>query len=364
MAKRNMGKVKHYSRSFYTGGQRAKQIAGTLAVLLALFLVGWLAGPAVIDFGTSTWYKIKNGGAENPEPPAAVSGSVPEETAQPEATPEPQQPDSEPVVQTGVPGEGGWAFVSVTAAQTAEQAAQTAAQMAQQGVKYAVFPFKDAQGYVYYESRVAAAKSSISSTTFDAAAAAAAFKEAGITPVASICVFKDPLAATANRNMAVKYQDQDYLWLDRARDKGGKPWLNPASPQAVGYIADLIQEATELGYPEVWLSNLAFPPETGRSKANFGPGMQDRTMDKVLADALAVFSEKAVCWVEYPLNEVARGAENPLLGAEPAALGIKRLVLHTDEAPDAELLTAVVGAARAGGVETIALLEGNQVQLQ
>ncbi len=360
MAKKNMGKVKHYSRSFYTGGQRAKQIAGTLVVLLVLFLVGWLAGPAVIDLGTSTWYKIKNGGSNEPKEPIPVSSTVPEETEQPQETPEPEQP--EPVA--AVPGEGGWAFVSVTAAQNGEQAAQTAAQLAQQGVKYAVFPFKDAQGYVYYQSRVETAKASVSSTTFDPAAAAAAFKEAGITPVASICTFKDPLAPAVNRNMAVKYQDQDYLWLDRARDKGGKPWLNPASPEAVAYIADLIEEATELGYPEVWLSNLEFPPETGRGKANFGPGMKDRSMDKVLADALAVFSEKAVCWVEYPLNEVARGAENPKLGAEPAALGVQRLVLHTDEAPDAELLDTVIGAARAGGVETVALLEGDQVLLQ
>ena len=66
MAKKNLGKVKRYRRSFYSGRQRASRIAGGVLALVALFAVGWLAGPAVINFGTSTWYSIVRGDSDNP----------------------------------------------------------------------------------------------------------------------------------------------------------------------------------------------------------------------------------------------------------------------------------------------------------
>ncbi len=367
MAKRNMGKVKHYSRSFYTGGQRAKRIAGAAALLAGLFLVGWLAGPAVIDFGTSTWYKIKwslsgEGKEKLPKPTPAPAESLPEEQqpGEPAAAPEEtQEPKPEPAQNIG---EGGWAFVSVTSVQSAEQAKATAAQLAGQGVRYAVLPFKDEQGYVYYDSQVETARACLSSTTFDAASAAAALREQGIVPVASISVFQDPAAANADRAMAVRYQNQEYLWLDRARDKGGKPWLNPASEQAVAYNESLIKEAKQLGFEEVWLTHLQFPPASGRSKANFGD-TGGRGMDKVLADDLARFQAVLPCWVEYPLDEAARGAESQLLGAAPGALGVERLVLRTEEAADPEMLTAVSETARADGVSIVALLEAGTFSL-
>ena len=59
-----------------------------------------------------------------------------------------------------------------------------------------------------------------------------ALKDAGLTPVAAICAFQDPIAARADRTMAIHYRDaenpqSDYLWLDAAANAGGKPWLNP-----------------------------------------------------------------------------------------------------------------------------------------
>lgn len=360
MAKRNMGKVKHYRRSFYTGGQRAKRIAGAAALLVGLFLAGWLAGPAVIDFGTSTWYKIKwsLSGKEEEQLPAPTP--APENTP---AVQETEEPSPEPTPQPEQnPGEGGWAFLSVTSVQGPEQAQATAEQLAAQGVRYAVLPFKDDQGYVYYDSQVETARACLSSTTFDPAAAAAALKEKGIVPVASISVFQDPAAANADRSMAVRYQDQDYLWLDRARDKGGKPWLNPASERAVAYNEALIREAKEMGCEEVWLTHLQFPPATGRAKANFGD-TAGRSMDRILADALARFQAIAPCWVEYPLEEAARGAESQLLGAAPGALGTERVVLRSEEAADPQMLDTVAEIARADGASVIAVLEAGAFRL-
>ena len=49
MARKNMGKVKRYRRSFYSGGQQLRRILGAVLALAALFAAGWLIGPAVID---------------------------------------------------------------------------------------------------------------------------------------------------------------------------------------------------------------------------------------------------------------------------------------------------------------------------
>ena len=366
MARKNMGKVKHYSRSFYTGGQRVKRIAGVAVLLVGLFLVGWLAGPAVIDFGTSTWYKLKGMGQEeqqaesDPTANSEEQQAVEQTTQPPEDSSQTADPVDEPVQN---PGEGGWAFVSVTSMQSPEQAAETAAQLAADGVRYAVLPFKDEQGYVYYNSQLPEAQAGLSSTLFDPAVAAAALKEQGVIPVASISAFKDPTAAAASRSMAVKYQNEDFLWLDTTREKGGKPWLSPASEQAVQYIVGLIDEAKSFGFDEIWLSHVQFPPALGRDAANFGD-MNGRNKSQVLADALAVFQEHADCWVECPLFEAAKGPGSATLNADPGALGIKRLVLSTGEAADPEVLTATVDTARASGAQVIALLEGTQFTLQ
>lgn len=173
MARKNMGKVKRYRRSFYSGGQQVRRILAGVLALAALFAAGWLIGPVVIDFGTSTWYSLKRGGDD-----AGTSSGTSQPASEPQAEPEPTsapQPTPEPAMD---PKEGGWAFVSISGLSSAEQAASTAQSLAAEGVRYAVVPCKDSQGYVYYNSSVATAQSSISATTFDASAVAA-LKDAG-----------------------------------------------------------------------------------------------------------------------------------------------------------------------------------------
>lgn len=359
MARKNMGKVKRYRRSFYTGPQRFKRAAAGVLVVALLFVAGWLIGPAVIDFGTSTWYKIKWGGAD-------VSSSQPQITPVPEATQAPE-PTAVPTVEPAVTlGEGQWAFVSITSVKDAQQAAATAGNLAAQGVKYAVLPLKDSQGYVYYQSGVEAAQSSISATTYDAAAAADALKAVGITPVGSICTFKDPLAPNANRSMAVLYQNTDYFWLDAARDAGGKPWLNPYSDEAAAYISALIAEARSMGYEQLLLSGVQFPGTAGRDKANFGEtGGLD--MSQRLAAVLAQWQQGGICWVEYPLEVAAAGADSPVTGAAPAQLGVQNLLLRADGDLDEEAearLQATITAAKDGGVGNVAVVRGDQITLQ
>ena len=334
MARKNMGKVKRYRRSFYSGGQQLRRILGAVLALAALFAAGWLIGPAVIDFGTSTWYSLKEGGGESSGTSTGTSQPASEPQAEPEATPEPQ-PTPEPAIN---PEDGGWAFVSISGLSSAEQAASTAQSLVAEGVRYAVVPCKDSQGYVYYQSGVATAQSSISATTFD---------------------------AYVDRSLAVRYQDTDYFWLDAAADAGGKPWLNPYSDGSVAYITALIDEVRAMGFEQVWLTGVQFPTTAGRDKANYGD-TAGVSMGQRLAQVLSGWQAGGDCWVEYPLSEVLAGSESQLLGASCAELGVKNLAIRVDDAITEEqqpLLDAAVTELKAGGVLNIALVQGDSFTL-
>lgn len=359
MARKNMGKVKRYRRSFYSGSQKAKRIAGMALGLAALFLAGWLIGPAVIDFGTSTWYRLKRGGG------AASSQSQPSQSvSQPAASAAPQ-PTPAPTAQPAAAlGQGSWAFVSISSLGSAEQAAETARTLAGQGVTYAVVPYKDSQGYVYCQSGVETARSAISATTFDAGAAQA-LRQAGITPVAAICAFRDPLAPSADRSLAVLYQDTEYFWLDASRDAGGKPWLNPYAPGAADYISALMDEARSLGFEQILLSGVQFPGAPGQELANFGD-TAGVSMGQRLGQVLAAWQQSGVCWVEYPLEQLAAGADSPQLTVPVEQLGVENLMIRADDALSEEQqlqLQAVVQAAKAAGTANVALVQGGTVTL-
>ena len=78
-------------------------------------------------------------------------------------------------------------------------------------------------------------------------------------PVAKLAAFRDPIAARTDRNMAIGYTGQAYLWLDNKASAGGSPWLNPYSDEAVRFIGDLIGEVQSMGFDHVLLENVQFP---------------------------------------------------------------------------------------------------------
>lgn len=324
MAKKNMGKVKRYRRSFYSGRQRVARIAGGIGALAVLFVVGWLVGPAVIDFGTSTWYAItrdrpKQEQQEQTSSEASASQSTSSEAA---ATPQPTQ---EPQTKEDLT-QGTWTFVDTTALTSQEAIDALVQNLASQGVRYAVVTLKDNKGNIYYNSALEAAAAGISSSAFDAQALAKALQSENIVPVAAICVFKDPIAASANRSMAVMYQNSEYLWLDAALNAGGKPWLNPYSEEAQAFITGLMQEARQMGYEQIWLSGVQFPTKSGRDKASYGDtaGVSEAERLKQLIEA---WQAEGTCWIEYPLS-VASGQDVSLTGGTIDALGIENLAIR------------------------------------
>ena len=352
--KKSYGKVRRYRTAFgHTAGFWVRRVGLLAAAGLLLFLLGWVIGPAVINAGTSAWYGVKNGTASSSEP-ASPSG----EEGQPGAA----APTEEPAAASGK-----WAFASLSSLTSAEQAAATAQSLAAQGVQYVAVTLKDSQGYVYYNSALPAAAQSLAANTVDASAVVSALKDAGLTPVAAICAFQDPIAARADRTMAIHYRDaenpqSDYLWLDAAANAGGKPWLNPYAASAVDYISGLIEEARRLGFEQVLLSGLQLPTNA-TSYCDYGSTNGVSASDQLKND-LAAFTEKAGegrLWLSVALNTAAQ--ESPaMLGGPLSALAPAQVMLEMPAETTEDTQTQLDAARAALGSTAVVLRTGDTAQ--
>lgn len=369
MFKRNRRgrRLKHYRRSFYSGWQRFKSAALAVCAAALVFGVGWFAGPHILNWGAGLWYGMvhpqpSSGSQSQPDPAPQQPGSEPASSVpqQPENTalPEDQQPTSAIV-------EGSWTVVSLSALSSPEAIEAAAAGAAADGAQYAMITLKDASGYVYYPSTVPAAAGSIAAATVDPAAIAAAFKAAGVTPVACLSAFRDPIAAYTDRSMGIHYADSDYMWLDNAADAGGKPWLNPYSDGAVQFVGDLIQEVSALGYDHVLLSAVQFPAYVS-AKQDFGDtgglGRADALRNAVAAWG-SRFEGTVTLWYEYGYADCQ--TVSTALDALPCALGVQNLVMQAPafsegtEPPAEEELDGVVQAMKDGGCAYVVLHSGS-----
>ncbi len=356
-------KIKRYRRSFSGSGDRnnlLRRILLWVLILAAIFGVGWLIAKPGLDLASSLWYSYKNRGESSSVSVPGDSSSVSQSTSEPTATPTPEATDNL---------SGNWAQVSISSVDTAEKATAFAEQLAQQGVRYAVLTLKDDRGYVYYNSQVSLASSAISSTVVDAASIAKAFQDAGVTPVAGICAFKDTLAPYADRSAAVKYGNQDITWLDSSAELGGKPWLNPNAASAQQYIADLIAEVRDLGFETVLIQNLQFPEGNGLDLAGYGEMTLSR--QELLAQLGRRYEaiEGVEVWFEFPAAAIS-GQSVESYGASPASFGLQHVIVRMDStsttneageavttapATDAAALTALIDPLTSGGSSAVAL---------
>ncbi len=349
MAKKNsMGKIKRYSHSFYSGRMfLAKKVAVWVVGVAALFAVGFLVAPAVLNWGTHVWYtKIKG---LDLSPSSSAAESAPASSAAASEAPSEAASSAAPTPAAQI-GEGTWTTLSLSALGDQTAIDKTAADLAAQGVRYGVVTLKDASGYLYYASTVPNAAKSIAATTIDAAATAAALKAQGIVPVAYLCAFQDPLSAYTDRTMAIHYGGSDYLWLDAASDAGGKPWLNPYSDTAVQYIGDLIEEAYNMGYEQVILSAAEFPAYVS-AKQDFGDTQGRERAAQLTQDFTAWktrFDGRVNLWYEVPYASCA-AAGTALGDALPGALGVENLVIQLPAKTDASAESTASSASAPGG---------------
>ena len=371
--RQNLGRVKRYRRSFYNERQRRARLAlKWLGIAAAIFAVGFFAAPAVLNWGTHTWYTVVKGrDLTSSSPAASASASAPESTASSAASSAPESTAS-PAPQ-GV-GEGSWETLSLSALSDQTAIEQTAADCAARSVRYAVVTLKDASGYIYYPSAVPSAAGSIAATTVDAAAVAAALKAQGVTPVAYICAFQDPIAAYNDRSMGIHYAGSDYMWLDAKADAGGKPWLNPYSSTAVQFVGDLVAEAASMGYEQVVLSAVQFPTYVS-AKQDFGD-TQGLTRAQCLTADIAVwesrFAGSVTLWYEVPYASCR--AVDTARDALPYELGIQNLILQMPtvsaddsasaaSAPEAVTMADVVSQMKQGGCTYVVVRQGNTAAL-
>ena len=287
-----------------------KKAVGIIVLVAVVLVVGWLAAPHVLDWATHTWYTVVrnrdlSASSETTASSAAASSEV---TAEPAASSEVRadsEPESEPAAPAGVIIEGSWGVLDTAAAKDEASLRAAAQQLAQQGAVYAVVTLKDSAGNILYPSQVAAAAGSIEGASLDPALIASVLKENSLVPVAKLAAFRDPIAARTDRNMAIGYTGQAYLWLDNKASAGGNPWLNPYSDEAVQFIGDLIGEVQSMGFDHVLLENVQFP-SAQNGKQDFGStGGRDRSA-QLAADIAAWdarFEGSVTLWYGYSLGQ-------------------------------------------------------------
>lgn len=367
MAKRtkNIGRVKKYNHNFYKSGRTywLKRLGAGALLVAAVFLIGFVAAPAVLDWGSNLWYNVVKDQPEATSEPQATS--VPGEPVQPQETADPTTPEGPQATATPEQGNvpGKMQTVSLSALTSPEAMQQVAQDLHAQGITYGLVPLKDESGYIYYASAVPQAAASIAATTVDPAAIASALRAEGVQPVAVISTFKDPMVS---REMGIRYAGMDYMWLDNKAEAGGKRWMNPYSPEAVTYIGDLIQEACDMGFEKVVLSGVQFPRQES-AKQDFGDTYgRDRAAQ--LREDIAAWEKRfnGVCTLLYEVPYESCVAPSSTLGtATPGSLGMKNVLVRmpaqdTDTEDGAAVLSQeeLTQLLRQDGVTTIALRNG------
>ena len=129
------------------------------------------------------------------------------------------------------------------------------------GINAVVIDFKDADGYLYYPSSIAAVQNTTvtSKAQPNAAQAVQKLKSSGISVIARVYCFRDTLMPRTDRSSAVHYSGSQSLWLDNEPSKGGRPWLSPYSQSATNYLTAVVSEVKNLGVDYIMLDGVQFP---------------------------------------------------------------------------------------------------------
>ena len=265
-----------------------------IGALAAVFAAGWFFGKPLIGYIKQTYTDIKN---------------KPQSSSQPQQSSEGQQSGPASTGGDVVPAGGitaaPLALADVAALKTAEAAAQAAQALKAQGAGQVLITLKDEKGNIFYNSAVEATASLKADGIEDLAAVLGAFTTNGVKPAVYINAFRDELAPYAMRDAAVKYKgDTKYLWLDGTTDKGGKPWLNPYSAQATGYIKDIVAEVVAAGGSDIIVGGIQFPTGHGLDLGFYGDTTTTKqaVLAAFISELNALAAQKgAVMYYEFPL---------------------------------------------------------------
>lgn len=276
MAKRYKIKRSYSGGSFYRAKPHPVMVVLSVIVLGALVFLGITLYRPVTDF------------FERLTDPSEVELDLPSES-EPESQPEPE-PKPDPVVTYPE-----MRAVYLPAAVLADDALlnETLESIRGTDLNTVLVDIKDSNGNILYNTanRQAAGWGAVAEAPLDLRALSERLNDEKLMLAVRMFAFQDGIAASSDRDNAIRYQDTEWLWLDNAQELGGKPWLNPYSEEAKQYITSLALESAEMGARLVILESFQFPTGS-EANANFGPRAGVVARGDILKNYMAELSAK------------------------------------------------------------------------
>lgn len=337
-------KIQSYGRIFDGSERRRKKrirnsIIFVLAVLLLVFVGYSISGPLSNLLKGEKTERPSQSSSSNKTP--LTSQIVSSEIASPEA---PQKAEISELKAAYLP-------ISTAAEPAALEAFIT--NIKNLGYNALVLELKDEDGTIYYNTQntMAATVGAVSENAVEnISEIVTKLKGENIVPIAQINAFKDKIA-TRNPAAKILYTKQEgWSWFDSAN---GKPWLNPYSSEAQGYVTALSCELAELGFENIMVSSIMFPDVSNFVNADFGE--LEKTVShaeilsqytQILKDALNAKNAKLL--LSYNASEAGR--ENNIIygGANPVNFACDALVPElVVEADSGAVLSSFIGSVRA-----------------
>lgn len=298
---------------------RRKAIKNTLLTILVLMIipVGYFTGKFMME-------DVRRPADNSPDPTSTVTTTSASATTKPTADP-----------STPANVSGSLRAVYLTTAQLKDTAglASLLDNAAGAGFNAVLFDLKDEAGVLHYASATAfaqqskaAAADALSTDTLKALIQTMAGK--GFAAIPRLYAFRDTTAPFTLPSAKITVQDyHSYTWLDKSKEKGGKPWLNPYSPDAHRYIIEMAKELADTGFTAVMLDGVQFPNQT--SQAYYGNSdltslSNQEVLKKFLADCQSAVGDNCVVMQTLPgLSAFGDGTEP--FGGNPVTYGAKRV---------------------------------------
>lgn len=310
--RKNKGyKIKDYGRIFDGSERRRKKrtrntIIFVIVIALLVFLGYSMAGP------------LKNliNGEKTDLPSSSNTPTTSQITSSSVASTETEKDFSEDVANISM------AYLTRETAKDAAKLTAYLENVKKLGYNSVVVELKDETGNIYFATKneMAANVGAVSASQIDISSLISKIKEAGLTPVAEIHAFKDRIA-TKNADAKIKYQGKEgWSWFDSA---SGKPWLNPYSDAAQGYVTALACELVDLGFENVMVSSIMFPKVSSFKYADFGAKEQTVSHSEILAQytqtlKTALNDKNAALFLCYYASEIQKENNVVYGGTDPS----------------------------------------------
>lgn len=265
-------KIKRHKRIYRrSAGSIILRVAVIVAAIGILFALGWALYAPVSD-----WIQQRQTNLEqNSTTIGSSQEKIPVQTAEP--TEQPQDTNNLPPAKTSNSSASAVAYLPIqTVADPAKFSAALNSAKAK-GYDSIMFDLKSSDGTVNYPIAYQAASDAraTSASPVDLNSIVSQIKEAGLIPVASIYTFRDHIYPSANKSAATLYKNSDFLWVDNAPDKGGKPWINPFSTEGQAYIRKIVDDACAAGFQMIVLQGTQFPTGYSLDMIDYGEHAAD-----------------------------------------------------------------------------------------